>query len=198
MTPEPFAVTLQVIDILDGLGIRYVIGGSLAGSMHGLTRSTIDSDLVADIRTDHVPAFVAALGSAFYADAAAITSAIIHGSSFNIIHLRTMFKVDIFPSRRPFDEMQLARRMRQVVSTDPEESAYVLTPEDLVLAKLDWYRLGGESSERQWGDVLSVLRAYLPDRLDRLYLNAWAAHLGVGYLLDRAMREAETRGRDID
>ena len=92
MLPETIAVTLQVVDALDQLGVPYVIGGSLASSLYGVVRTTMDADLVADLRPNHVEPLVVALSGAFYVDAQAIEDAITHRSSFNVIHLETMFK----------------------------------------------------------------------------------------------------------
>jgi hypothetical protein len=71
----------------------------------------------------------------------------------------------------------------------PELSAKFASPEDTVLAKLEWYRLGGEVSERQWRDVLGVLRAR-GSQLDLEYMRKWAGELHVGDLLERGLQEA--------
>ena len=190
MLDEPMAVTLLVVEALEQLGVPYVIGGSLASAVHGVMRATLDADLVADLRPEHAAPLVQALGPAFYADEAAIQAAIVHRQSFNVIHLESMFKVDVFvPSGREFDRQQLARRRAQVVATDPERTAYVCSAEDIILAKLDWYRQGGGASERQWRDVLGVLRVQ-GAQIDQAYLRQAASGLGVSDLLARALDEA--------
>jgi hypothetical protein len=190
MLAEPIAVTMMVVDALDALGVPYAIGGSLASALHGVMRATMDADLVADLRLEHAEPLAQTLGNAFYADVEMIGDAIRRHSSFNLVHLETMFKVDIFVAKpRAFDRSQLARRQLHLLSEDPERRAYVTSAEDIVLAKLEWYRLGGEVSDRQWRDVLGVLKVQ-GDRLDRDYLHRMAAGLSVTDLLEKAFEEA--------
>jgi hypothetical protein len=190
MLAEPLAVTLQVIDALDMLNVPYWIGGSLAVAVHGVARSTLDTDLVADLRIEQAELFAGTLEPAFYLDIEMIMDAISRQSSFNIIHRETMFKVDIFILKdRAFDQSQLIRREKQIVTIEPERTADVCTPEDLLLVKLEWFRMGGEVSERQWRDVLGVLKAQ-SGKLDIAYLRRWAGELNIADLLDRAFAEA--------
>lgn len=184
-------VVLRVVSVLEELGVPYAIGGSLASSAHGVMRATMDADIVADLQPEHVQPLLTALSSDFYADEATIREAIYRRSSFNLIHYQTAFKVDIFiPKSRPFDRMQLARRMAVVMGTEP---VYLISPEDTVLAKLEWYRLGGEVSDRQWQDVIGVLTVQAED-LDLDYLRHWADQLGIRNLLERALAEAKRSG----
>ena len=126
MLNEPVAVTMLVIDALNALQIPYFIGGSLASSVHGVIRTTMDVDLVADLDLEHVEPLVQMLGQAFYVDAEAIKEAIRLRRSFNAIHLATMFKVDVFVCKqRPYDQAQLERRLLQTLATDPEQVAIV-------------------------------------------------------------------------
>ncbi len=190
MLAEQIAVTMMVADALDALGVPYAIGGSFASALHGVMRATMDADMVADLRLEHAEPLAQALGDAFYADAEMMRDAVRRHRSFNVIHLETMFKVDVFVAKpRAFDRSQLARRQLHLLSEDPERRAYVATAEDIVLSKLEWYRMGGEVSDRQWRDVLGVLKVQ-GDRLDRDYLRRMATELGVSDLLKQAFGEA--------
>ena len=149
MLAEPIRVTLLVVDAIEKLDVPYYIGGSFASTVHGVMRSTMDADLIVDLRAEHVSKFVSLLGEEFYADETMIRDAIQHRGSFNLIHLETMFKVDVFiPGTRPFDRSLMQRRTVQSMSTDPQARAYMASAEDIILAKLEWFRLGGEVSER--------------------------------------------------
>jgi hypothetical protein len=125
----------------------------------------------------------------FYLDDEMIADSIRRHSSFNIIHRETMFKVDVFiPRPRPYLQSQLARAQRQTFTFDTEVSAKFASPEDTILAKLEGYRLGGEVSERQWRDILGVLKTRAGE-LDLSYLNRWAGELKVADLLERVLKE---------
>jgi len=190
MQNEPLEVTLKVTGVLEWLGVPYLIGGSLASTLYGMVRTTQDSDIVAEMRLEHVRAFVAALQDEFYIDEEMIVESIQRNSSFNIIHRETMFKVDVFvPRARPFLQSQLARAQKQTFALETEISAQFASPEDTILAKLEWYRVGGEVSERQWRDILGVLKTR-GEALDWDYLQQWASELKVSDLLERALQQA--------
>ena len=190
MQGEASRITLLVTQTLEDLDIPYAVGGSLASSIHGIMRSTLDVDIVADMSHEHIQPLVAALSKEFYADDEMMRGAIDHHSSFNLIHYETAFKVDIFIRKtRAFDKMQLERRSTSVIAADPERSVYVTSPEDTILAKLEWYRMGGEVSDRQWRDILGILKTRAGE-LDIDYLKKWADELKVSDLLERVLNEA--------
>lgn len=192
MLTEPVQVTLKVVNVFEKLNIPYLVGGSLASAVHGVIRATVDTDIVADIHPESVGELTKLLEGEFYIDPGMILDAIEHQSSFNIIHLETMFKVDVFIlKQRPFDLTQMQRRILQIISDEPPQSAYFTTAEDIILAKLEWFRSGGEVSERQWKDILGVLRVQA-NRLDLNYLHKWAKELAVSDLLLQALRETQS------
>ncbi len=190
MQGETTRITLLVAQTLEQIGIPYAVGGSLASSLHGVMRSTLDVDIVADMRLEHIQPLVTALSKEFYADDEMMKDAIEHHGSFNLIHFETAFKVDIFIRKlRAFDQMQLERRRTSVIATNPEQSVYVVSPEDIILSKLEWYRMGGEVSDRQWRDILGVLKTRAGE-LDLVYMRKWAGELKVSDLLERALKES--------
>ena len=187
---ELLAAVARIIGIFDELGVDYLVGGSIASSVFGEPRQTVDADLVARLLARHSEALVARLSGEFYFDLASIKSAIEGQGCFNLIHLETMTKVDVFVRwRSPFGQSQLARRQKKFVGQTAPLELFFASPEDTVLAKLEWYRKGGEVSDRQWRDLLGVLKVQA-GTLDRAYLDQWAGELGVADLLPRALEEA--------
>jgi len=190
MQNEPVEVTLKVTGVLEKLGVPYLIGGSLASALYGMVRTTQDADIVADMRLEHLQPFVSALQDEFYLDDEMMADSIRRNTSFNIIHRESMFKVDVFiPRPRPFLQSQLARAQKQTFTFETEVSAKFASPEDAILSKLEWYRMGGETSETQWRDILGVMKTRAGE-LDLDYLRKWAKELQVNDLLERALREA--------
>ncbi len=190
MQNEPIEVTLKVTNVFEKLSAPYLIAGSLASTLYGMVRTTQDSDIVAEMQLEHLNPFVLALQDEFYIDEEMISDSIQHNSSFNIIHRETMFKVDVFiPRPRPFLQSQLTRAQRQTFALETEMSAKFASAEDTILSKLEWYRMGGEVSDRQWRDILGVLKTRAGD-LDIDYLKKWANELKVTDLLQRALKEA--------
>jgi hypothetical protein len=186
-------VLFKVVDVFEELAIRYVIGGSYASSAHGLARATMDIDILAAILPKQAEAFAAKLEAEFYADAQMIRRAAMTRRSFNVIHVETSFKVDVFVAKPgSFDDQQLQRRQLEVVDEDQRRTAYISTAEDIILAKLRWYRLTNETSEEQWNDVRGVVEVQ-GEKLDKGYLREWAQSLGILDILERAFSEVNER-----
>lgn len=184
-TPEALRVALIVIGALDDMGVRYHLGGSYASSIHGIPRQTQDIDLVVDLAPDTAVELAARLSADFYVNADTAREAAHRKTSFNLVHLGSGIKVDVFIlGRTPFDLEEFRRPRPERIAIDPEAIVYVKSPEDTILRKLLWYRMGGEASDRQWTDVLGIARTQ-GDRLDREYLSRWALQLGIDDLLKR-------------
>lgn len=191
---EPLQITQHIAHVFESLGIRYLVGGSLASSLHGIPRATHDVDMVAEIASHHIAALVKALESMFYVDAEMIREAILYNRSFNVIHLATMFKIDVFILQPDaISQEEMIRRQQYQVSENPEDTLFLTTAEDIIIHKLVWYQLGGGISERQWTDVLGVLQVQQHD-LDYTYLERVAEQRNVAPLLQQAITDAQEEG----
>lgn len=191
MSADHVEVALRVAAALDAAGVEYLVGGSMASSMAGEPRTTLDIDLVVRMKEAHVARLVQELGEEFHADPKSLQRAAREGTSANLLHLSSAVKVDLFvlgPSL--FEQGQMRRRRQVKVASNPDRFLFAYTPEDIVLQKLRWYRMGNEVSDRQWRDVLSVLwnRALT---IDHEYLRQGAVALGVEDLLSRASSESD-------
>jgi len=189
MVAEPILIVAKLARVLDDLGIPYVVGGSLASSVYGTPRATLDADLVADVTLAHLDPVAQALAKDFHVDRQLVREAVQQRGSFNIVYLATMFKVDVFVSRGDaWSREELSRgRVEEFETAHGRVSIRFASPEDTVLHKLFWYKLGNEVSDRQWGDVVGMLNVQ-GDSLDQAYLDRWAGSLGVAELLARARR----------
>jgi hypothetical protein len=194
-SPDPVALALILARILDRLGVQYCIGGSVASSVYGEVRTTLDVDVVADLHSEHVDAFIAALGSEFHVVPEAVRRAVRERSSFNLIHEEMLIKADVYVA--PDDSVhrdQFRRSRRVAVRPEPGSELVLASPEDVVIHKIRWYVMGGEVSDRQWRDVLGVLKVQATT-LDLDYLKRVAADLGLSQLVTRALSEAGLEDR---
>ena len=190
---EAFQILLEVTRVLEDLGVPYAVGGSLASSLHGIPRSTQDADLVAALRPDHIQPFISRLEGTFYLSPERIEAAVRRRTSFNLIHLKTMIKVDLFVfTETPLAQQEMARRQILSIPGIPEAHLHIASPEDTILQKLLWYREGGETSERQWNDILGIFKVQ-GRALDLGYLKEWAEQSGIQDLLAQALIDSGTQ-----
>lgn len=182
-TFELFTAALQRLEV------PYAVVGSVASSARGSYRATEDIDVLAEILPEQAVALAEALGKGWYADPDQIQEALRSGRAFNLIYIPFSQKVDIFPVVDEFCAVQLRRATNLALPALGSDVEYPVTSaEDIVLAKLQWYKAGGEISERQWSDIVKVIRA--TPHLDWSYLEGWAQRLRVESLLVRARAES--------
>jgi hypothetical protein len=189
ISAEILAAIRPVTLAFEQLGVAYLIGGSVASSVYGVARSTLDADLMADLKPEQVSFFIALLEADYYISEPAIRDALVRHSSFNLIHFETMVKIDVFiPKGQPFDQSTLKRKQPTLIDKADSRPFQVASPEDIILLKLDWFRKGGSESGRQWKDILGVLRVQAKT-IDRDYLKEWAEKLSLSDLLEKAFQD---------
>lgn len=190
MNVELIKLAIKMGEIFEQISVPYLIGGSVASSILGEPRATLDIDIVADLKLSHIQFLLELMNGEFYIDETMIREAIENNSSFNVIHLDSMQKVDIFLlSSQPLAQEEMRRRQQLLITENPEKFAWLASAEDIVLQKLIWYRLGGNVSDRQWRDVLGVLKVQA-DKLDLNYLTKWAKTLELEELMLQALQQA--------
>ncbi|MDZ4721545.1 MAG: hypothetical protein SH847_24030, partial [Roseiflexaceae bacterium] len=185
---------------LESLGIAYCVGGSFASSTYGEPRATRDVDILVALPVNKAARFVALIEPDFFVQLTDIHEAIalapslrddpLRRATCNLVHRSSFFRVDLFiSSSRAYELAQLSRRIPQTVALNPERQAYFVSPEDIILIKLDWYRMAQGVLDRQWTDVQSVITTQ-GKILDLAYLHHWASQLAIADLLDAALRGA--------
>ncbi len=195
MTSPDILIALKpVITSFNELNISYYIGGSLASSIYGMPRTTLDADIIANINPNHITVLKSKLGKKYYVDENMIKNAIKNNASFNLIHLETAIKIDVFVYKNdPYQQKAIERRMEDtLVENDPSSKFFFASPEDIIINKLDWYQSGNRVSERQWLDVIGVIKIQ-GNSLDKKYLKKWAIKLELIELLEKAFVDAEVK-----
>ena len=178
----------QAVAALEQAGIDYFVGGSMASIVHGEMRTSLNADIIVRVPAGAVGHLAATLEQHFFVDREFLAECFASGSSCNAIHRKTGFKIDLFPIKaREFSKSEMSRA--RYVNTADGSRMRIASAEDCVLAKLEWFEKGNRASDRQWRDVLGVMKASGP-ALDRGYLRRWATELGVGELLQSALAQA--------
>ncbi|MGA1368082.1 MAG: hypothetical protein ACO394_06145 [Blastocatellia bacterium] len=188
--PDLITALIPLTDLFDSWGVDYFIGGSIASSAHGIPRATTDIDLVAALTEDLVKPLGEKLSKSYSIEEAAVRRAVANLGSFNVIHLATMLKLDIFVRGSGEYEIEEARRAARIPFDDALEGRQfpVASAEDMIIVKLDWFRSGGEVSERQWSDITGLIKVRA-QTLDWDYLWRWTGRKGTHHLLAKAVTE---------
>lgn len=182
---ELYELLQKAVRTCEDLGIPYLVTGSVAAMAYGEPRFTNDIDIVAGIRSEHIPSFLAAFPKEdFYLSEEAIQDAIQRHSQFNIIHPSSGLKVDVIVRQpTPFDESRF-RRAHRIKPTETYEADFS-SPEDVIIKKMEFYREGG--SEKHLRDIVSILKINR-GTIQETYVTEWADRLGVRHIWDEIQR----------
>ena len=187
---EEYLVLKQLTDTFDDLKIDYAIGGSIASSVYGKVRFTQDADITVAPFADTSERLYDVLKENFYISKDAMCQAISNRRSFNVIHLTSAFKIDIFIQKDDDFHRQIFLHRRKVKLDESLDHFFdIVSAEDIILLKLQWYQSAGCISDRQWSDVLGVI-AVQSKSLDMKYLRNCSKKLGLGDILHKAIDEA--------
>jgi hypothetical protein len=185
-------VLQRITAALDQAGIAYMLTGSFASVYYGSPRSTQDIDLVIAANPKQLQAFIAGLPRGeYYTDLDAALEAHKRESLFNVIDLKTGWKIDmILRKGRPFSQEEFGRR--QLLNMQGV-SLFVASAEDVILSKLEWSKLA--QSQRQMEDAEGILKIR-GDSLDHFYLDRWIRELGLTKEWNEAQSIASLSDRD--
>ena len=187
---DPVELAALIAEAFEQLGVRYLLGGSLASTALGEPRATLDVDMVADLDAENVVAWLVALGDDFVGDREWIVQEVERRGSFQLIHSSTMTRIDVFvPEWKGVHLWKWENRRRLTLDPDTGRGIDITGPEGIVIQKLSWFRDGGSVSDRQWRDVLGVLKTH-GKKLQCDSLDHWASQLDLCDLLARALTEA--------
>ena len=188
-TPDILTALNPVVEAFEQLSIPYYIGGSVASSIYGMARATMDIDIIANIKEFHVPRLIKLLEEQYYIDEDMIVESIKTATSFNLIHFKTAFKIDIFIYKdEPYQQNAIERKVKDRFDEESNFEYYFSTPEDIIISKLQWFDQGNRVSERQWLDIIGVIKVQ-GKNLDFEYLEKWSKKLGIFNLLEKALNE---------
>jgi hypothetical protein len=178
----------RLIERLEKAGIPYMVAGSVGSSLHGRPRATQDVDVVIAPTQEQLDGFVASLGETYYVSPEAVREALQHRTMFNVIDIEAGWKADfVIRKTRPFSVEEFQRRRRVDVMG---RSVWVVSPEDVILSKLEWAK--GHSSQVQFSDALGVAILHY-EGLDLDYLGKWAKEIGVEDQLARLLEAAKSQ-----
>jgi len=180
---------LIVAEILESLGISYLVGGSVASGIWGEMRYTQDIDLVADLRESQIELLINAFSPRFYISEIAIREAIELGYSFNLIDHQTGWKIDIFILTQDPFKQSIFQRRQQISVNEMGQTLNFSSPEDTILQKLLWYQMTQKQSTQQWRDILGIFKLQ-QSALDGAYLQQWANFLQLAPELEQALKES--------
>ncbi len=159
----------------------------MASTTFGEPRMTLDVDMAADIHTQHMDRLLREIEQDFNVDPDWPRTEVAGRGTFQLMHKQSMIRVDIFvPEWTGFDLWKWEQRRRLITEATGPEGVDITHPEGVILQKLVWFRKTGDSSDRQWRDVLGVLKSQ-GAALDLTAVREWSHRLMIDDLLEKAL-----------
>ncbi len=183
---------IPLIEVFDQLNIAYALGGSLASSLYGMQRATIQLDLIAALGQQHYKSLCEQLRSQYYFCENEVKNALAQGTSFTIIHLKSLIKIVVTLPEMLVTSQQIFQHLRHIPLVDEGEAIAVLAPEQLLLLLLGAFKKSNERADDLWYDLLAVMKVQSTD-LDLPFLEQQAAIIDVTSLLQQALIDAGLR-----
>ena len=191
---EQVDVLRRAIEVLEQLNITYMVGGSIACSVYGEPRATLDIDVVVDLRPDQIRMLCEAFPpDEWYVSEEAVREAVAARDMFNVIHGASGNKIDFIVAKKdPWGRQQMAHRRRVRILPDCE--GYAAAPEDIIISKMAYYRQGGH--EKHLRDITGILKTS-DEPVDRAYIAQWAEQLGLTEIWQAILRRVGQTGKGL-
>ena len=183
MTPND--IVLKVAAAIDRANIPYMIVGSFSSNVYGIERNTQDADFVVQMQTESLGILANELGPDFKLDPQVSFESIVSMGQFYVVrHLNPLFKIELFVSGT--DSLTIEQFNRRRKSRLQGQSLYFISPEDLIITKLRWFR-ADKRRTKDLDDVRGVL-AVQQGKLDLQYIQHWCQQQGTLDLLEEKLR----------
>lgn len=196
MGNELFQFLEIIIKGLETCGVRYAIGGSIASSHYGEPRSTLDVDIAIHLTHEQTDAFIQFFSNkGLYIFPESVEKAARQGGDFQIIDGNTAFKTDFYatkPSMTP-QQQRIFDRAQQRIYDEAGHSAFFMSPEDVILTKLEWYMLG--KSDKHLHDIGGIIKTQ-QKRLDYAYIEAHVDEISARAVWEKLLKAYANWNRD--
>ncbi len=188
-TPDFLATLTSLFEVLNDLRVPYALGGSLASSLYGMQRATLQLDVVADLVPPHSLSLREQLVSKYFFCQNEAQVALQQGASFTLIHLISLLKVVVSPLKARVVDKEMLSRACPLVLIEGSCPIKVLSPEDIAVLLLEQFKSSDEKADDVWYDLLGLLKVQGPT-LHLTTLEKLATLLNVAPLLERSLVDA--------
>ncbi len=189
------AIISPLVQAFESLRMPYYLGGSIASSLHGMQQMAQDIDLVVDFREQYLPIFLTFLKQNYTFDEAIIQNAVQQRTSFALIHLNTLTKIDIILLRGTAFDLSMFDRVAASLLDERYSPFHIASASEMILWKLYRYqqdalmRIDGMRDDAEWNDILGMLKVQGANtNVD--FLVHWAEELNIVGVLKQSFTDA--------